>query len=125
MSEVRSFFEDYGDAFTKGATVIATFYGEPCITARGGNVRVNATRKDCEAFFATVDRTYRERGFRSGRMLSFAEQFVGANSALATIAWAYDDSRGKTLWESTFTYTLYRFGREWKILLQVMHDDAS
>jgi hypothetical protein len=125
MSEVLSFFRDYQEAFTRGAAVIATFYGEPCITARGGKLRLNATRKDCEAFFATVDTTYRERGFRSGRMLSFFEQSAGTNSALATITWAYDGADGKTLWESTFTYSLYRFGGAWKILLQTMHDRAA
>lgn len=40
--EVRPFFEAYGDAFTQGPRAIARFYAEPCITARGGMVRVNA-----------------------------------------------------------------------------------
>lgn len=125
MSEARAFFEAYGDAFARGPAAIAAFYGEPCITARAGSVRLNATRRDAEAFFSGVDANYRERGFRKGAMLSFIEQSVGRNSAIATVHWAYQDANGRTLWESTFTYNLYRFDGTWKILLQTMHDHAA
>ncbi|MGQ0545300.1 MAG: hypothetical protein ACT4P3_08215 [Betaproteobacteria bacterium] len=122
MSEIRDFFEAYGGSFAKGAAAIAAFYGEPCITARAGTVRLNTTRKDTESFFAGVDANYRDRGFRQGAMLSFAEQSLGVNSAVATIRWAYRDGAGETLWESTFSYNLYRQGGNWRILLQTMHD---
>jgi hypothetical protein len=122
VSGLRAFFEAYGDSFTQGPAAIAAFYAEPCITARAGSVRLNATRQDSEAFFAGVDKTYRERGFRQGAILFLIEQSLGANSAIATIQWAYRDAAGKTLWESTFSYNVYRLGGGWKILLQTMHD---
>ncbi len=122
MSDLRAFFDAYGESFTKGAAAIAAFYAEPCITARAGSVRLNATRRGTETFFAGVDANYRERGFRQGAILFMIEQSLGANSAIATIQWAYRDAGGKKLWESTFSYNLYRFGGNWKILLQTMHD---
>jgi hypothetical protein len=125
VSGLRAFFEAYGDSFTKGPAAIAAFYAEPCITARAGSVRFSPTRKDTEIFFATVDANYRERGFRQGAILFIIEQSLGANSAIATIQWAYKDAAGRTLWESTFSYNLYRLGAGWKILLQTMHDQAA
>jgi hypothetical protein len=122
VNGVRAFFEAYGDSFTKGPAAIAAFYAEPCITARAGNVRLNATRQDTETFFAGVDANYRERGFRQGAIVFLIEQSLGANSAIATIQWAYRDARGGTLWESTFSYNVYKLDGGWKILLQTMHD---
>jgi len=124
MSEVRSFFDAYGDSFTKAPAAIAAFFAEPCITARAGEVRLHPTRKDSEAFFAAIAANLRERGFRQGAILFLIEQSLGANSAIATIQWAYKDADGGTLWESTFSYNLYKLGGEWKILLQTMHDHA-
>lgn len=125
MSGLRAFFEAYGNSFTKGPAAIAAFYAEPCITARAGSVRFSPARKDTETFFATVDANYRERGFRQGAILFIIEQSLGANSAIATIQWAYKDAVGRTLWESTFSYNLYKLGADWKILLQTMHDHAA
>jgi hypothetical protein len=125
VSGLRAFFEAYGDSFTKGPAAIAAFYAEPCITARAGSVRFSPTRKDTEIFFATVDANYRERGCRQGAILFIIEQSLGANSAIATIQWAYKDAAGRTLWESTFSYNLYKLGAGWKILLQTMHDHAA
>jgi hypothetical protein len=122
---LRAFFEAYGDSFTKGPAAIAAFYAEPCITARAGSVRLNATCRDAEAFFSGVDANYRERGFRQGAMLFMIEQSLGANSAIATIQWAYKDAGGRTLWESTFSYNVYKLGGDWKILLQTMHDRVA
>ena len=122
MSDLRAFFDAYGESFTKGAAAIAAFYAEPCITARAGSVRLNATRQDTETFFAGVDASCRERGLKRGAILFMIEQSLGANSAIATLQWAYKDAGGRTLWESTFSYNLYKFGGNWKILLQTMHD---
>jgi hypothetical protein len=122
VNGLRAFFEAYGDSFTKGPAAIAAFYAEPCITARAGNVRLNATRQDTETFFAGVDANYRERGFRRGAIVFLIEQSLGANSAIATIQWAYQDAGGGTLWESTFSYNVYKLDGGWKILLQTMHD---
>jgi hypothetical protein len=49
-------------------------------------------------------------------------QVLGANSVLATVRWAYKDASGKTLWEWTFSYNLYKSSGAWKILLQTLHD---
>ena len=122
MSDLRAFFDAYGESFTKGAAAIAAFYAEPCMTARAGSVRLNATRRDTETFFAGVDASYRERGFRQGAIVFLIEQSLGANSAIATIQWAYQDAGGGTLWESTFSYNVYKLDGGWKILLQTMHD---
>lgn len=51
-SDLRTFFDGYNASFGKGPASIANFYFEPCITARMGNARLNATRADTEAFFS-------------------------------------------------------------------------
>lgn len=120
--ELKRFIEAYGDSFSRGATAIAGFYSEPCITARMGVVRVNPTRKDTELLFADVDRNYRARGFTHGAIVTMDVQPLGANSAFATVRWAYKGAREETLWETTFSYNLYRREGAWKILVQTMHD---
>jgi hypothetical protein len=123
MSEdLRKFFDAYNASFTQGPSAIADFYHEPCITARMGVARPNATRKDTEAFFGPVLDKYRAQGFSGADILSLESQPLGVNSVLATVRWAYKDASGKTLWEWTFSYNLYKSSGAWKILLQTMHD---
>jgi hypothetical protein len=64
--EFRKFFDAYKASFSEGPAQIAAFYSEPCLTARMGVVRVNATLKETEALFAEVDRQYRAKGFTNG-----------------------------------------------------------
>lgn len=120
--EAKRFFEAYRDSFSRGASAIAEFYSEPCVTARMGVVRVNATRKDIELFFAEVDKNYRARGFTHGDIITLDVQPLGSNSAFATVRWAYKDKDDKTLWESTFSYNLHRREGAWKILVLTMHE---
>jgi hypothetical protein len=65
-SELRSFFQSYGDAFLKTPTDIADFYAAPCITARQGQVRLNLTRADVEASFTDLLARYRAQGSAGG-----------------------------------------------------------
>ena len=120
--EVKRFIEAYRDSFSHGPSAIAAFYSEPCVTARMGNARVNSTRKDTELLFAEVDRNYRARGFTHGAIVTMDVHSLGSNSALATVRWAYKGAEEKTLWETTFSYNLYRRDGAWKILVQTMHD---
>jgi hypothetical protein len=120
--DLRKFFDAYNASFAQGPSTIADFYHEPCITARMGAARSNATRKDTAAFFAPVLDKYRAQGFARGDILSLESQPLGVNSVLATVRWAYKDASGKPLWEWTFSYNLYRSNGAWKILLQTMHD---
>lgn len=120
--ETKRFIENYRDAFSRGASAIAEFYAEPCITARMGTVRVNPTRKDTELLFAEVDKSYRSKGFTHGDILSLETHPLGSNSALATVRWAYRGADARTLWETTFSYNLYCREGIWKILVQTMHD---
>jgi len=122
MSEIRQFFDAYNASFEQGPAAIAQMYHAPCITARMGVPTLNATRKDVEVFFASVLEKYRAMGWASGEMVSLDSQPLGVNSTLATVRWAYKDTSGKTLWEWTFSYNLYKSARAWKILLQTMHD---
>jgi hypothetical protein len=123
-SELRSFFQSYGDAFLRTPADIADFYAAPCITARQGQVRLNVTHADVEAFFTDVLARYRAQGSAGGEIETFASTPLGVNSIAATIKWAYKDSSGSVLWEWTFTYNLYRVSDGWKILLQTLHDAA-
>ena len=123
-SEVRSFFTDYSAAFLQTEVQIAAFYGAPCMTARQGVVHLNSTRRDVHAFFAEVLRQYRAQGSTQGEMRSLESTPLGANSVAATITWAYKSATDRVLWESTFTYSLYKGPDGWKILLQTMHDAA-
>ena len=123
-SELRSFFESYGDAFLRSPADIADFYAAPCITARQGQVRLNATRADVEAFFTDVLAGYRALGGAGGEIKTLASTPLGTSSIAATVKWAYNDSSGSVLWEWTFTYNLYRGRDGWKILLQTLHDAA-
>jgi len=123
-SELRAFFDSYGQAFLKTPGDIADFYAAPCITARQGQVRLNATRADVEAFFADVLKRYRAQGFTGGEIKTFESTSLGRNSAAVTIKWAYKDASGNVLWDWTFTYNLYNCHDGWKILLQTLHDSA-
>jgi hypothetical protein len=87
-----------------------------------GVVRVNSTRKDTETLFTEVDTTYRARGFTHGEILGIDVELLGANSALATVQWAYMGACEELLWKTTFSYNLYRCDGAWKILVQTMHD---
>jgi hypothetical protein len=120
--DVTQFIEAYRDAFGRGPRAIAEFYSEPCVTARMGVARVSSTRKDTEALFTDVDATYRARGFTHGEILGIDVELLGANSALATVQWAYMGACEELLWKTTFSYNLYRRDGAWKILVQTMHD---
>src|SRR5215469_619379 len=76
-SELRSFFESYGDAFLRSPADIADFYAAPCITARQGQVRLNATRADVEAFFTDVLAGYRALGGAAGEIKTLASTPLG------------------------------------------------
>jgi hypothetical protein len=41
--------------FRLDPAAITSFYAEPCLTARGGTVRVNATQTDTAAIISAVD----------------------------------------------------------------------
>jgi hypothetical protein len=64
--DVTKFIEVYRDSFSRGPSAMAEFYSEPCVTARVGVVRVNATRNDTELLFVEVEARYRaSRAFES------------------------------------------------------------
>ena len=85
-------------------------------------VRVNPKLSDTERLFAEVDEKYRARGFTHGAIVSLDIHPLGGNSALATVHWAYKGAHEETIWETTFSYNLYRREGAWKILVQTMHD---
>jgi hypothetical protein len=120
--ELKRFMEAYRDSFSRGPSAIAGFYSEPCVTARMDVVRVNPMRKDTEQLFSEVDKNYRARGFTHGDIITIDVRPLGSNSAFVTVRWAYKGADEKTLWESTFSYNLYRRDGAWKILVQTMHD---
>ena len=111
-----------GISFPAGPATIASFYAEPCVTARAGVVRVNASHADTTALFTEVDKQYRARGFTQADYVILHKHGLGANSVMATIRWTYKDATGAAIWETTFSYNLYRRSGSWKILLQTMHD---
>lgn len=121
--ELTTFFNAYGKSFEQGPAAIAAFYSEPCVTARGGVVRVNASQADTVALFTDVHKLYCSRGFTHGNYLSLDWQRLGANSVIVTLRWAYKNAEEKTIWEAAFSYNLYRREGTWKILVQTMHDE--
>jgi|GraSoi2013_100cm_1033763.scaffolds.fasta_scaffold254405_1 hypothetical protein len=123
--ELIEFFDAYTVSFEESAASIAAFYSEPCITARGGNVRANGSNSDIIEFFGAVLTQYRARGLKRGDYDMLELRSLGSNSAFATIHWRYRNDEGHVLWESIFSYNLYKRGGVWKILLQTMHDDAT
>jgi len=122
QDDVQRFFESYREAFSRGASAVAELYSEPCITVRMGVVRVNATRKDTESLFAEIEKNYRAKGFTHSDVLTLKAQTLGSSGALATVRWAYKNRDDETLWETTFSYNLYRLGGAWKILVLTMHE---
>jgi hypothetical protein len=120
--EVKRFIEAYRDSFSQGPAAIAKFYSEPCVTVRLGVVRVNPTLEDTQLLFGQVDEQYRARGFTHAEILSLNVHPLGSNSALATVHWAYKGAREDTLWETTFSYNVYRRDGVWKILVLTMHE---
>ncbi len=123
-SQLRSFFDAYGASFVESEVEIAEFYNAPCITARQGNVRLNATRQEVREFFGDVLQRYRSQGISQGDMRSFSWVSLGTNAIAATIAWEYRNADAQPLFEWTFTYNLYNGPEGWKILMQTMHDAA-
>ncbi len=121
-AELRSFFSAYGASFLQTEAEVAAFYSAPCITARQSTVHLSTTRPEIQAFFAQVLRHYRAQGSTQGEMRRFEWVPLGVNSIAATITWAYKNATGQLLWESTFTYNLYKGADGWKILVQTMHD---
>jgi len=121
--DAEAFLNAYRDSFVQGSAVIASFYAEPCVTARMGQVRINPSRSDTTALFAEVDKQYRARGFTHADYELLDARDLGGNSALATARWAYKSADGQVIWRTTFTYNLYRSVEGWRILLQTMHDD--
>jgi len=122
QAELKAFFEAYGNSFPKGAAAVAAFYSVPCVTARSGIVRVHHSNADITALFAEVDKQYRDRGYTHAVRVSFDWRSLGAHSVLATIRWAYKGAEEEAIWETTFSYNLYRRNGIWKILVQTMHD---
>ena len=120
--DVTQFIEAYRDACSRGPRAIAEFYSEPCVTVRMGAVRVSSTRKETETFLADIEATDRARGFTHGEILGIDVELLGANSALATVQWAYMGACEELLWKTTFSYNLYRRDGAWKILVETMHD---
>ena len=123
QEELKTFFDAYRDSFPEGAAAIAAFYSEPCMTARAGVVRVNATLAELTVLFTEVDRQYRARGYVRGEYEILDHCRLGANAALATVRWLYKGAGGDTIWKTTFSYNLYRRDGALKILVQTMHDD--
>jgi hypothetical protein len=121
--DAKAFLDAYRDSFAQGPTAIGSFYAEPCVTARIGMVRINPSRPDIAALFAEVDKQYRVRGFTHADYDLLDARDLGANSALATARWTYKSADGQVIWQTTFTYNLYRGAEGWRILVQTMHDD--
>jgi len=119
---LRDVFEAYGKAFVVNPALAATFYSEPCITARSGQVCAHSSRVALAALFEEADKQYRARGYTQITAASFDWQRLGVTGALATIRWAYKDKQERTLWQTTFSYNLYKRGGGWTIMLQTMHD---
>lgn len=122
MQHLRTFFDAYGDSFPKGPAAVAAFYSEPCVTARAGSVRFHSSGSDITSLFEVVDKQYRDRGYTHAECLAFDCKSLGANSALVTICWAYKGPGERTIWETTFSYNVYRRDGTWRILVQTMHD---
>jgi vanillate O-demethylase monooxygenase subunit len=122
QAELEALFGAYRDAFIERAASAAAFYSEPCVTARAGVVRVHPAQADLAAFFTEVDTRYRQRGYTRFDNVTFAWQGLGANSVLVTIHWVYKDREGSPIWETTFSYNLFKCEGTWKILMQTMHD---
>ena len=93
------------------------------MTARAGVTRVNPSLADTATLFAEVNKQYRARGFTHADYEVLDTKELGANSALATLNWSYKNDAASTLWQTVFSYHLYRKPSVgWKILLQTMHD---
>jgi hypothetical protein len=122
QAEVKALFDAYRDAFVEAPAAAAAFYSEPCVTARLGTVRVHPSHADIAALFAEVDMQYRNLGYTHTDYVSFNWLSLGTNSALITMLWAYKDHDARTIWETTFSYNLYKRKGAWKILVQTMHD---
>ena len=120
--DVTTFIDTYRAALGQGPRAIAAFYAEPCVTARLGVPRLNATRRDTERFFTDLDAAYRARGFTHADVFTMDVHPLGSRSALVTVQWAYKGACDELLWKTTFSYNLYRFDGVWKILVQTMHD---
>jgi hypothetical protein len=125
MHDLKAFFDAYRDSFPKGPEAVAAFYSQPCVTARAGIVRVHSSSSDITLLFEAVDKQYRDRGYTHAECSSFDCESLGANSALVMVRWAYKGPDEQTIWETTFSFNVYRRDGTWRILVQTVHDQYS
>ena len=121
-NELSNFFDAYVESWPKGPAAISEFYAEPCLSARGGGLKAHLLRADLASLFDAVDKQYRARGYAGGERRSFDYRPLGENTALVTIRWAYTNSSGQPIWETTFSYNVIKQPGGWKIYVQTMHD---
>ena len=96
--ELQAWFEQYRQAFLKGARSTATCYHEPCVTARGDIARCHVDRDQIEAFWQGVIDGYASRGYADGHIVSLRASSMGANARAADVTWSYVDAADKELW---------------------------
>jgi hypothetical protein len=121
-NEVTAFLDAYRDSFRVGPAAVASFYAEPCITARSGLARAHPSQVETTALFTEIEGQYQSRGFTHADYVLLGSEPLGANSFLATVQWTYRNAASHPLWVSTVTYNVYRCDGDWKILVQTMHD---
>lgn len=125
-NEIRSFFEDYRDAFNAlDGVAVADLYAEPSGIAQGAIYTHWPTRQPVADNMRALCEIYRGRGFMRAdfRPGHFIEQ--GADHAVAEVIWRIDWSRGDAPWEFKTTYNLIRTGDGWRVLLCTAYDEAS
>jgi hypothetical protein len=106
--DAKAFLDAYRNSYVKGPAAIASFYAEPCVTARMGQVRFNPSHSDTAALFADVDKQYCARGFAHADYELLDARDLGANAAQATARWAYKSTDERMIWQTTFNYNLCR-----------------
>ena len=120
--EVTTLIDAYRDACPRGPAAMSVFYAAPCVVARMGLVRVNATRRETDEVLAEVDADHRTRGFTHAEIIAMDVQPLGARHALVTVQWAYMGACEELLWKATVSYHLYRAEGAWKILVETLHE---
>lgn len=119
---IRTFFDTYLRAYERSPAELADLYSPPCIVVRGGMQTLYATPQELLTLFSALVASHRERGSTTAAIMDFACLPAGANAAFATVRWAYQNTAGSMLWETTFTYNLHRTHAAWKINVLTQHD---
>ena len=100
--EIHDYFIRYAQSFAQSAGALADCYATPSVFARSGELWLNPSAMDNMAALGALI----SQGCTQAALLSLHSASLGEKSVVATVEWDYQDSAGRSLWQSTCSYNI-------------------